>query len=430
MSKDTVIEHPKKSGIKIRVKVNQSGLDTYGVSYEVTVPAKVTNKGRQRKQFPSKEKAEEWAEDQWTGFSKQGEEFFRASPEERNEFANLIPKLRAAGVSLTEAIEFALPRIRPAGGDKTLSEVIAKMQASKAEMLKRKILRDRSERTFRTISNKIAEEFGSTRVRELTLDAITKWTKTLKKAPRTIKNYLNIFSEILNEAKARSYVLENVLDRLTKTDRKELYGIDNAKAPEILSVNEAQRLLLTAHKHPEHDLLGAVTLALYCGIRTEELKRLQWKDVRLDEGFVTIGADIAKKRRIRNVTIPENALAWLTCCPERTGAVTRSAHYNDYQKRFQKLLKAAGFTEKYIDEGEEKERIAWKNNAMRHSFGSYHFALHGDSIKTSNELGHKQGDNVLFEHYRALTTKKSGEKYFEIQAPKTRGKTTQFKQSA
>lgn len=432
MSKLSTWEHPKHSGIKIREKVNQSGLETYGVSYQVDVPDKVTGRGRQRKQFASKDAAEDWAADQWKGFSKQGEVYFRASTEERNEFANLLPKLRKAGVTLTEAVEFALPRIRPAGGDRTLTDVVQAMQTAKADMLTRGILRDRSERTFRTISNKITEEFGDTLVRELTLDQITSWTKKLKVAPRTTKNYLNIFSEILNEAKARSYVHENILDRLTKTDRKELVGIDTATTPEILSIDEAQRLLQAAAQQPDLDLLAAVTLGLFCGIRTEELKQLQWKDVRINEGFVTIGAEIAKKRRIRNVTIPQNALAWLSLCPDRTGAITRSAHYNDYQKRFQKLLKEAGFVEQYTDaNGKQKERVAWKTNAMRHSFGSYHFALHGDSIKTSNELGHRQGDTVLFEHYRALTTKKSGESYFQIQPAASDSKVTEFgKESA
>jgi hypothetical protein len=59
-------------------------------------------------------------------------------------------------------------------------------------------------------------------------------------------------------------------------------------------------------KHPELDILGAVTLALFCGLRTEEIKRLEWKHVRLGETqpIVMIGATIAKKRRIRHVDVP------------------------------------------------------------------------------------------------------------------------------
>jgi len=51
---------------------------------------------------------------------------------------------------------------------------------------------------------------------------------------------------------------------------------------------------------------------------------------------------------------------------------------------------------------------------MRHSFGTYHFALHGDSMKTSIEMGHKTGDDVLFEHYRSLATHADAKAYFDI----------------
>ncbi len=52
---------------------------------------------------------------------------------------------------------------------------------------------------------------------------------------------------------------------------------------------------------------------------------------------------------------------------------------------------------------------------MRHSFGSYHYALHEDSIKTANLLGHKAGDDVLFTSYRALVPDREvARAYFEI----------------
>ena len=51
---------------------------------------------------------------------------------------------------------------------------------------------------------------------------------------------------------------------------------------------------------------------------------------------------------------------------------------------------------------------------MRHSFGSYWYALTGDSLRTASLLGHKSNDQVLFDHYRALTTKAEAEKYFAI----------------
>jgi integrase len=203
---------------------------------------------------------------------------------------------------------------------------------------------------------------------------------------------------------------------LTDVDRKELCGRDGeAREPSILTPTQAEKLLRAALDHPDLDLLGAVTLALFCGLRTEEIKRLDWKSVRLADTppVITIGAKIAKKRRIRHVEIAPAGLPWLALVPDRTGPVTRSAHANDYQQRFRKLVTLAGFDR-------------WETNAMRHSFGSYHYALHGDSLATARLLGHKASDQVLFDHYRALATKDTATAYFSIQPPATSGKIVKF----
>ena len=109
--------------------------------------------------------------------------------------------------------------------------------------------------------------------------------------------------------------------------------------------------------------------------------------------------------------------------------MTRSNFFSDFDTRFRKLQRFAGFTQT-VGEGDiAKEVLAWKKNAMRHSFGSYHFALHGDSIKTSNELGHRQGDNVLFDHYRALASKETAQKYFNINPPANAAKVVDIKEA-
>lgn len=421
------VEYPKGSDIRIREKINTSGKEAYGSSFAVTVPVKVTGGARIRKQFRTLEQAKEYAELQYKGKEAEGLDFFKATDEERNQFANLVPKLREAGISLQEAVDFALPRLRPAGGDKTFSAIVEEMRKSKTARLKRGAIRDYSERTFRIQSERIVEEFGEIKAKDLTLDEVQAWLGGVDLAPRTMKNYLNCLSEILRYAIARQYTKDNILDRLTESDRQEIYGKSEESEPEILTPLEAERLLNAALEHPELDLLGAVTLGLFCGLRTEELKKLEWKDVRMDEGFVTVGSTVAKKRRIRNVTLSPTAIKWLTCCQDRTGELTRSSSFSDYHKRFTRLLKHAKFTEQYKDDaGKEKERVVWKKNSMRHSFGTYHFALYSDSIKTSNELGHKQGDNVLFEHYRALATKKQAEAYFGIVPPANAEKIVRF----
>jgi integrase len=193
-----------------------------------------------------------------------------------------------------------------------------------------------------------------------------------------------------------------------------------------LTVGEATRLLTSAREtDAELHLLPAVVLGLFCGLRTEEIKRIGWDSVHLSETapLVTVGAAIAKKRRIRHVPIPENAVAWLSLCTKREGNLTDGdPAKNAFPKQFRKLLKKAGFGQ----EVNGKCRSAWESNAMRHSFGSYHFALHGNSLETSRLLGHKASDQVLFDHYRALASKKQGEAYFAIRPLASIGKVVKF----
>ena len=63
---------------------------------------------------------------------------------------------------------------------------------------------------------------------------------------------------------------------------------------------------------------------------------------------------------------------------------------------------------------------------MRHSFGTYHFALYEDPLKTSVEMGHKTGDDVLFEHYRSLAKKDEAKEYFNIFPKVKQPKIVQF----
>lgn len=409
-------EYPKKSGIRIREFLNNNGGAAFGASYLVTVPAKLTGKLRERRQFKHREEAESWADVTLTGCRKQGEDFFSLSDDERREVAVALPMLREHGISLDEAIRFAVKHLRPEGRTKTVSDIVAELTASKKQRHLRGDLRERSYRDFRLRADRFSESFQDRVAAEVSGTEIKEWLVSLGLGVRSNKNYLSVVGEVFKLATQRRYVAFSPLDELTDIDRKELCGrSDDAKEPGILTPSEAERLLTAALTHPELEMLGAVTLALFCGLRTEEIKRLDWDAVNLGESpaIVTIGSQVAKKRRIRHVEIPDIAAQWLTLVPSREGAVSSNQHFNDHQKRFKKLLKLAGFKN-------------WEANAMRHSFGSYHYALHGNALETARLLGHKSSDQVLFDHYRALATKSEAEAFFNILPQKNSGSVLEF----
>ena len=328
-----------------------------------------------------------------------------------------ITQANRTGKPLLDVVAFAVERLCPAGGDKTLKELCDEMIEMKRGWLARGDLRVASFRDFNDRAGRIGDEIGSFPLPELTKQILYAWLSGLELAPRTKKNYRMVLAEVLAYAKQKRYIASNPLEEFTRQDVKEIEGAGGeAQQPAILSPGDAEKLLKAAFANPDLDLGAAVVLGLFGGIRTEEIKRLSWGAVRLGEKdpFVVIGPEIAKKRRIRNVPLPENAVAWLQRWP-RGEKVTRNAHANDYQKRFKKLCKAA--------------KLTWDANAMRHSFGSYHYARYGNSVETARILGHKSDDTVLFAHYRALTTKEQGEAYFAIIPPREVGGLLPFPQN-
>jgi hypothetical protein len=439
------VENPR---INIRPRVNGSG----GIGYRVTFPKSVTggrvlflqSKNLEEAKTIARSKGHEFAQSRSTALVLGDAEkiqaasalrFLKASGTplgldeatrrycEANtalaahgldvvEAANLLSYCLATaaptGRPLVEVVKYAVERIMPAGGRKTLGEVAAEMVQAKQAWAIQGHLRPASIRDFESRTGRISADLGSVPLPEITKETLLKWLGGLELSPRSRKNYRMVLAEVLRYAQQKRYVATNPIDELTAFEVKDIEGqTAEAREPKILTTSQSRALLAAAFAQPELDLGAAVTLGLFCGIRTEELKRLRWDAVRLneEEPFVVIGPDIAKKRRIRNVIIPPCAVAWLQAWPKRTkdGAVTRNDHANDYQKRFKKLARLAG--------------IEWDQNAMRHSFGSYHFAVQGNAIETARLMGHRGDDGVLFSHYRALATKTQGEEYFSTLPP-------------
>jgi len=413
-------EVPKHSGIRVRKVQNRSGGACFGEAFKVEVPHRVTGRGRKRKQFNTYEAAEKFAFHEFRRYQKLGQDhaslFMDLSTAELFQLKTAWDEIgKHEDLSILEAVQFAIKRLRPHGGNKTFEEVCNELIESKELRLEKGYLREKTVRDFKFRCVRIGKKLGAIEITKLSCEAIVDWVQSQNLSARSNLNYLNTIGEILNYAIQRRYLSENPMTLLTQVDRKALVGNQEEKQPGILTVDEATRLLQAACDHPELDLLPSVILGLFCGLRTEEIKRLDWQYVKFtppdgETPYVEIPSEIAKKRRLRIVDIPDNALAWLALCVDRDGLIAPNEHINQFQKFFKHLVRYAGIGH-YTDHG--KWVSGWKINAMRHSFGSYHYALHGSAEKTCSQMGHKQ-DDVLFTHYRALVYKRDAEQYFTI----------------
>ena len=60
----------------------------------------------------------------------------------------------------------------------------------------------------------------------------------------------------------------------------------------------------------------------------------------------------------------------------------------------------------------------WPENALRHSFASYHLALFKNAADTALQLGHHDS-RVTFSHYRELVKPKDAERYWNLRPAST-----------
>ena len=166
------------------------------------------------------------------------------------------------------------------------------------------------------------------------------------------------------------------------------------KEPGILTRDQARALL---EHSVEFELLPYVALGLFAGLRSAELLRLDSEAVKFEDRVIVVGQSVAKKRSRRVVELGETLAAWLKIGPKLSGQIVPKSKLSE---RLSALKTAAGITE-------------WPHNALRHSFGSYHLAYHGDATKTAYQMGHKSTD-VVHNHYKALVLKVDAERFWAL----------------
>ena len=170
------------------------------------------------------------------------------------------------------------------------------------------------------------------------------------------------------------------------------------------------------------DLLPREAIAFFCGLRPEELSRLDWRNVSLENRLITVGGDVAKVQgHRRNVEMPDNLPAWLRPYVRESGPVWPYTSPTTLNRKRRMARTAAG--------------IDVPDNAGRHAFASYHLAAHENAPKTAEAMGHAD-TKLLKNTYRNITasdgrpiTKAAGEAYFKIM-PKRDAKVLRFQKSA
>jgi integrase len=176
-----------------------------------------------------------------------------------------------------------------------------------------------------------------------------------------------------------------------------------------LTAAQAAKLLQTAEKHLP-DCVPAFAIALFTGMRQQEIDRLTPGDITA-EGL-TVPATSAKTKRRRFVQMPEPLAAWLAAYP--IGESVTPANWSRKEKAVRRLagwkvwsdhVTTMGFKPP-MDATPEDYLPEWPQNALRHTAATVAIAL-GKPIETLTfEHGHVGGLEMLRRHYVGAMPKK------------------------
>ena len=249
---------------------------------------------------------------------------------------------------------------------------------------------------------KLAEAFA-VNVDTVTTANLQAWLDGMNAAPRTIRNFRNTASALFKFAEARGYIAKGE-NPATATERVKT---KNADAIEIYTPSELARLLGAAPA----SFRTVLAIQAFAGLRSAEVMRLDWQNVKLDRGHIEVTAENAKTASRRIVPILPNLAAWLKDAAKKSGGIfphTR-AYFHEVQRNISAGTEVRANPEKGIA---AQKAVAWKHNALRHSFISYRCAAIQNVAQVAMEAGNSPG--MIFGHYRELVTADEAKTWFAI----------------
>jgi integrase len=300
---------------------------------------------------------------------------------ERGDALAALDILRPFGVSLVRAAEYYAGRHRNITESETVEGAVSALLVAKAKKRSRyrKDLKNRLER--------FALDFGQRKIAEIERPEIIAWLSGLGVEPITRDSYRLRLSTLWGFARLHHWTIENIIREIP------IESGGSEGTIEILSVEELARLLVAAS--PE--TLPYWIFGAFCGLRSAEIERLEWKDVQWAADQIVVQPPKSKTASRRSIRIRPNALRWLA--PYRTQRVGP--------------VIPRGLRKRLERDRTNAKIETWKPNALRHSFCSYALEAEKDLKTLAYEMGHTDPD-LLYRHYREMVTPEAAKKYWNL----------------
>jgi integrase len=371
----------RKTATKLsKIKVNDRPF------YCVTWPK--IGKGRNRRFFKDRQEAETFLQTKRIERENYGTAGMSFSERQRIEYLECSELLKPFNATIRDAVNFYVPHLHATKRTCSAAELVNELlNIKEADGASERYLSD-----LRSRLTQFSDAFDGKPVAEITSPQIDEWLRSLvdketgkRLSPVTRNNFRRVLIVAFNFAKGRGYCVDNPAEQSAKAKEIE-------SAVGILTVDQTARLLESASA----ELVPYLAIGAFAGLRRAELERLDWQEVDRQSGLIEVAAAKAKSARRRFVKIRSNLAKWLQPHAQLSGNVTPP----NYRELLDAARKAAGIQE-------------WPQNALRHSFASYHLAKFKDAAALALELGHTNS-SLVFQHYRQLVKPKQADRYWKI----------------
>ena len=365
-----------------------------GVCWVVSLGRKYTGGCRQRRYFGSRKEANAFIAQSEDARDRLGREAFVLPISLRAEAMACSQRLKPLNATLTQAVEFFIRSAPRAESAKSIEELKEQFLKSRKAMN----CRPRTIVQYESYLRVICAEFGKVDVTRILRQDIEDWVEESEWSPRTRKNYLVTLTTILNFAVAKGYRADNPAGTIG-------HPILDDRPVGILGVEQARGLLRVA-KAFDPEMLPALAIGLFAGLRRSELFTLDWSEIDREHSTIEVKGIKAKTRQRRLVSVADNLLAWLNPHWKTSGDICPERNIDVFSERLHQCAVKA-------------EIKPWPHNAMRHSFGSYFLGKTKDENLTASEMGNSP--EVIIKHYRALVREADVTRYWHLAPENVQG---------
>jgi integrase len=261
------------------------------------------------------------------------------------------------------------------------------------EFLEEKKKQGRSGRHLETLKSH-CKRFGDSicmTIGSITAPDVDLFLDGLEVGPRTRDNIVNSINTLFEYAKRKRH-LPSDHDELSRVARMD-NGEDGPIA--IFTLEEMKALLDAA----DESLVPFIAIGGFAGLRSSEIQRLDWLDVKFDSDCIIVQKGKVKQRGKSRRVVPmlPNLKKWLKPFAQKSGQIW--PHSKPYL--YEALATVA-----------TKAEVGWKSNALRHSFVSYRVA----QIKNIPQVAYESGNSpqIIDSNYRELVTEKDAKNWFAM----------------